>query len=157
MSQGNIAGLNFNASEEEEFYGEYEPLPNGEYLAIISDSEIKETKSGEGGYIKLTFEVQDPISDKGRKVFTNLNIYNKSQDAVKIARAELAAICRAIGVSNPQDTKELHDIPVVIKVKITKQEYNGEEKFQNKIIAYKSKSEKSEENKSQSKGLPWKK
>ena len=35
--------------------------------------------------------------------------------AVKIARAELSAICRAVGVMAPNDSVELHDLPLVMR------------------------------------------
>ena len=39
---------------------------------------------------------------------------NPNATTVKIARAELSAICRAVGVLAPKDSVELHNIPLVI-------------------------------------------
>ncbi|MFO7900232.1 MAG: DUF669 domain-containing protein [Planctomycetota bacterium] len=52
-----MANLNgFNAREVEPEVG-FEPIPAGKYLAIITGSEMKDTKAGTGRYLELTFEV----------------------------------------------------------------------------------------------------
>ena len=38
-----------------------------------------------------------------------------TSDLVKIARGELSAICRAVGVMQPRDSVELHNVPLEIK------------------------------------------
>ena len=54
--------------------------------------------------------------------------------AVKIARSELSAICRAVGVLQPKDSTELHDLPLVISVKCKKRRDTDE--VQNEIRGY---------------------
>ena len=74
---------------------DFEPLPAGKYLAIITDSEMKPTKSGSGNYLELTFQVIDgPF--KGRMLWSRLNLDNPNAQAVQIAQGELSAICRAV-------------------------------------------------------------
>ena len=102
-----------------------DPIPSGKFLAAIVESEMKPTKSGDGAYLELMFEVLDG-EYKGRKVWANLNLKNPSQTAVKIARAELSAICRAVGVMTPSDSTDLHNLPLVIKVKCKKRKDTGE-------------------------------
>ena len=58
--------------------------------------------------------------------WANLNLENPSQTAVKIARAELSAICRAVGVMTPSDSTDLHNLPLVIKVKCKKRKDTGD-------------------------------
>ena len=41
---------------------------------------------------------------------------NPNELAVRIARGELSAICRAVGVLTPSDSVELHNLPLVIRV-----------------------------------------
>jgi len=53
---------------------------------------------------------------------------------VKIARAELSAICRAVGVLTPRDSCELHNLPLVITVKCKKRPDTGE--ITNEIKGY---------------------
>jgi hypothetical protein len=45
---------------------------------------------------------------------------------VKIARGNLSALCRAIGVMQPRDSVELHNIPLVVTVKLKKREDTGD-------------------------------
>jgi hypothetical protein len=128
-----MASLNgFNAAEVEP-RSAFEPLPAGEYEAIIEESEEKPTKDGRGSYLQLVVQVVAG-DHKGRKLWARLNLNNPSQQAVEIARAELSAICRAVGVMNPQDSGELHNKPLVVAVKV--REYQGE--YQNEIKGWKS-------------------
>ena len=46
--------------------------------------------------------------------------------AVKIARGELSAICHAVGVMQPRDSVELHNLPLVIQVRVKKRTDTGE-------------------------------
>lgn len=113
-----MAAINFNAHQVEPQEA-FDPLPAGEYLCIIVGSEQKPTRSGNGFYLELEFEVIDG-PHKGRKLWDRLNLNNPSDMAVKIARATLSAICRAVGVMQPRDSCELHDIPLVCKVRVEK-------------------------------------
>jgi len=110
-----------------------DPLPAGKYLAVVSESELKPTKTGGGKYLQLTFQVIDG-EFKGRLVWARLNLENKSEMTVKIARGELSAICRAIGVMQPKDSVELHNVPLEINVGLKKRDDNGE--FTNVIKGY---------------------
>jgi len=120
-----MADLNgFNANQVEPTT-EFEPIPAGKYLAMITDSEMKPTKSGSGSYLQLTFQILEG-EYKGRFVWARLNLNNANATAVQIARSELSAICRAIGVMTPNDSVELHNLPLVITVKCKKREDSGE-------------------------------
>ena len=110
-----------------------DPLPAGKYPAVVSESELKPTKTGVGKYLQLTFQIIDG-EFKGRLVWARLNIENKSEMTVKIARGELSAICRAIGVMQPKDSVELHNVPLEINVGLKKRDDNGE--FTNVIKGY---------------------
>jgi hypothetical protein len=95
---------------------EFEAIPAGKYIAAITGSEMKPTKAGNGSFLELTFEVVEG-EFKGRKLWARLNLQNPNQIAVKIARAELSSICRAIGILQPRDSVELHNLPLVVTVK----------------------------------------
>ena len=112
---------------------EFEALPAGKYLAVITDSEMKPNKAGTGHYLQLAFEIIEG-PHKGRKVWARLNLDNPNATAVQIARAELSAICRAIGVLAPNDSVELHNLPLVISVKCKKRDDTGE--ITNEIKGY---------------------
>ena len=99
----------------------FEPLPAGKYLAAIVASEMKPTKKGDGSYLQLEFVVLEGDC-KGRKVWARLNLSNPNATAVEIARGELSAICRAVGVMQPKDSAELHNLPLQITVKLKKRD-----------------------------------
>ena len=137
--------LNFNANDHEPFVA-FDPIPEGKYLAVIRDSNQTETKKHDGHYLKLEFELIGDGKYKGRKVFDNLNLQNPSGDAVRIAKAKLSSICRAINIMRPKESCELHNIPLVIDVKLEKRKDipAGEPpKFSNNIIGYLSKKDAS--------------
>ncbi|MEX2672882.1 MAG: DUF669 domain-containing protein [Phycisphaeraceae bacterium] len=113
-----------------------DPLPAGKYVAVVSDSQMKPTKNANGSYLELTFDVIEG-EHKGRKAWARLNLHNPSEAAVKIARAELSAICRAVGVMQPRDSVELHNLPLVIAVKLKRREDTGE--LANEIKGYEAK------------------
>jgi hypothetical protein len=115
---------------------EFDPLPPGKYLAIIVETDLKPTQSGNGNYLELTFEILEG-QYKGRKVWARLNLDNPSEQAVKIARSELSAICRAVGVMTPNDSVELHNLPLVITVRCKKRKDTGE--IANEVKGYEKK------------------
>ncbi len=104
---------------------DFEPVQAGKYLAVITDSGMKPTRNGSGSFLELTFQIVEG-EFKGRKLWARLNLDNPNPLTVKIAQGELSAICRAIGVMAPNDSVELHNIPLVIAVKCKKREDTGE-------------------------------
>jgi len=130
-----MASLNgFNANEVDPNVG-FDPVPEGKYIAMITGSEMKPTKNGGGSYLELTFDIIDG-KYTGRKVWARLNLDNPNSTAVKMARGELSAICRAVGVLLPQDSVQLHSLPLVIKVVCKNRGDNGQ--ITNEIKGYES-------------------
>ena len=128
-----MAHLNgFNATEVEPTTS-FEPLPAGKYLAAITESEMKPTKSGAGSYLQMTLTILEG-EYKNRVLWARLNLNNPNATAVKIARSELSAICHAVGVMQPRDSVDLHNLPLVITVKVKKREDTGE--LTNEIKGY---------------------
>ncbi len=120
-----MANLNgFNAHEVDPNPA-FDPIPAGRYVAAITASEMKSTKSGSGSYLELTFSILEG-EYQGRTLWSRLNLNNPNATAVKIARGELSAICRAVGVMQPRDSVELHNLPLVINVKLRKRTDNDE-------------------------------
>ena len=130
-----MAILNFNANEVEPSKA-FDPIPAGKYIAVITDSEMKETRAGTGRYLQLEFEITDG-EFAGRKLWSRLNIENQNAEAVRMARADLSAICRAVNVLTPNDSADLHNLPLVIKVHCRKDKNTGE--ITNDIRGYESK------------------
>ena len=127
---GNLSG--FNAAEVEP-NSAFSPLPAGEYQAIISESEMKPTKNGLGKYLELKLQILNG-QHQNRTLFDRLNLVNKNDVAVQIAKGTLSSICRAVGVLTPNDSAELHNKPMGIVVKI-RADQNGNP--QNEIKGYK--------------------
>jgi len=120
-----MADLNgFNANEVEPSVA-FEPVPAGKYIAAITASEMKPTKKGDGSYLELEFTILEGDC-QGRKVWDRLCITHPNQQTVKIARGNLSAICRAIGVMQPKDSVELHNVPMLVTIKLKKRDDTGE-------------------------------
>jgi len=109
-----------------------ELLPAGEYQAIIvgsgarpEDPQTAEgyviSKSGKGAYLPMTFEVCAG-EFKGRQIRKNFNLKNTNPDAVRIARGEIKQLLLALNWDfakkpcGPEDTSEIHMIPLVVKI-----------------------------------------
>jgi len=127
-----MAKLNFDATQVDPAT-DFDPIPAGKYLAVITGSEMKPTKSGTGRYLELTFQVLDGPY-KNRRLWSRLNLENPSAQAVQIAQGELSALCRAVGVMQPKDSAELHNLPLVVAVKCKKREDTDE--IVNEITGY---------------------
>jgi hypothetical protein len=97
--------------------GNFEPLPAGWYTCTISQAELKDTKAGNGQYIKLRYDITGP-SHQGRVVFGNLNIKNANPKAEEIGRQQLGEIMRAIGLAKVADTDQLIGGQISIKLDI---------------------------------------
>ena len=147
-----MATLNFDANTVEPNVA-FEPVPAGKYIAVIIDSELKATKSGNGQFLELTFEIIEG-EYKGRKVWDRLNIDNPSQKTVEIARRNLSAICRAVNVMQPQDSVDLHNLPLEINVKCKKRDDSDE--ISNEIKGYATKANASAPPQTQQQSAPWK-
>ena len=120
---------------------EFQALPSGEYLMAVTESEMKETKTGTGQFLFMTLTVLNAAVQEhiGRKVFVRLNLINTNPTAVEIAQRELSAICHSVGVLKLQDSTQIHDLPMTCKV--AHLPAKGEFAESNKISAYKPASE----------------
>jgi len=123
---------NFNANDVDPAT-DFEPIPAGKYLAVITASEMKATKSGTGSFLELAFQIiEGPY--KNRVLWSRLNLDNPNRQAVQIAQAQLSSICRAVGVLTPRDSVQLHGLPLVIGVRLKRREDTDE--LTNEIRSY---------------------
>ena len=116
-----LSKYNIDVENESQEARNFDPLPDGQYEVIISRSEMRDTKAGDGEMLVLTFEVIEGDYE-GRLLWENINLVNKSDVAERIGRSQLASICKAVGVMNPQDSADLHDKPLVITVRRDKKD-----------------------------------
>lgn len=116
-----------------------DPIPAGEYLAMIVDSDMKPTKDGRGQYLELVHQIVDgPF--KGRKVWARLNLVNANQQTATIAQAQLSSITHALGLQDTpiSDSQQLHNRPLVIRVSFEKADGQRRTSDSNDVKGWKS-------------------
>ena len=113
-----MAQLNFNAAEIDTT--SRDAIPSGTYEAVVTDSEMKATKNGLGMGINLTFEILSDGPAKGRKVFAWINYEHPKVEAQRIGREELASLCKAVGITDLDDTVQLHNLPLLVTIGLDK-------------------------------------
>lgn len=111
-----MAMLNFDATTVQP-NDSFSPIPAGDYIAQITNSELKPTKAGNGMILNLTWTVLDGMY-ANRKIFDRVNVQNQNPEAEKIGQRQLSSICHTLGVMKLQDSNQLHGKPCKIKVKI---------------------------------------
>ena len=99
-----MAQLGFHADDYDPT-DEFEPLPPGEYLTMITEASVENTKSG-GQMVKVTYTVMEGQFE-GRKLWSQHNIVNSSPKAEEIGRKEISRIAHAIGQPRINDTEQL--------------------------------------------------
>lgn len=130
--------LNFNAQSVAPATGQLDAIPKGWYVAVIEASEMKPTKNGDGSYLELKLNI---VHGKytNRKLYARLNLNNPNPIAQEIGYKELSAVCHATGVLQVQDSSQLHNIPIKVRVKVRKGD--GEYDDNNEITAYRNQNE----------------
>jgi len=119
MSDGDLRGFFGDAFDPAtvEPSEDYVALLPGKYPVIIDSAEVKETKAGNGHYIKVALSVLEGPS-KNRKLWDNINIDNPSEKCVEIGMRQLSAICQAVGLTAIRDTAELSGKTCIAHVKV---------------------------------------
>jgi hypothetical protein len=112
----------------------YDLLPAGWYTARIGDVVLKDTKSGTGQFLAITYDVVWP-SHQGRKVFGNLNIRNANAEAERIGRQQLGELMRASGMSELRQTDDL--INRQCQIKVTIKPADGQYEARNEVKGFK--------------------
>lgn len=112
---------------------DFAPIPAGDYTAMIIDSQMKPTKTGRGQYLELTLQVIDG-QFANRMIWDRLTLVHDNPKTVEIAQRQLSAICHAVGVLQVQDSAQLHNLPMVVRLKyIDDQQYGAK----NEVASYK--------------------
>lgn len=102
----------------------FAPIPPGKYTAEIVVTHLRPTKAGDGRYLQIEFKItHGPYL--GRKLWARVNLENASAVAVRMAKAELSAICHAVGVLTPRDSAELHGKRLVLGVDLVEDKATG--------------------------------
>jgi hypothetical protein len=98
----------FDATAHDTTQTEYADLPEGIYSLEVIQSEVVATSKGDGTMLKLRYSVIEPEEYKGRLIFGNINLENPNSIAQEVGQKFLASLCRAIGLSEIEDSDELH-------------------------------------------------
>lgn len=130
----------FNASEAED--AGFSVIPAGWYVASIVKSQLKDTRNNDGKMISLQFKIIEGEYAK-RIVFANLNIINKNDTAVRIAKSDLKKICEAIDMETVIDTDDL--LGNELQIKLIEKKATGKYPAGNEIKDYRSSDEEIEE------------
>ena len=116
-----LTGFNAANHEEATERQSFEVIPEGDYVAIIQDSTVKDCRNAAAGkYLEITMEILDG-EFKGRKIWHKLSLWFTDLTAGhtsmrESAEKELGNICRAVGIITPNDSGELHGKPISIKL-----------------------------------------
>ena len=104
----------FKSSEHEPVSFDFS-IPDGDYLAAVTKSEVKTSKAG-NEYLSLGFQILEGAK-KNLWVWSNYNIGHPDHDVKRMAWGQLTVLCQAIGIDEFDETEELHDLPLIITVK----------------------------------------
>jgi hypothetical protein len=129
-----MANFSFDTSTVAPRENSFSLIPAGRYPAVIEESDIQPLKSGNGQALVLTFRIVDGEYN-GRKIWNRLNIRHTNPEAERISQQGLRELCDAIGVTRMQDTVELHNKPMTIRVKI-REDKTGQYEPTNEIAGY---------------------
>ena len=107
-----MSEYNFNANTAPEPM-DFEPMPVGDYLCAITNTEIGEPNAKDTQQLKITYKVLDG-QHKGREISEWYSIIcPTSAKAEEIAQRNLRQICESIGIAGFTQTEELHDKPLI--------------------------------------------
>ena len=88
-------------------------LPAGQYVAMITEAELKPYRMSPRDYLLLTFQIiEGPYA--GCLLWKQLNLNHPHPTIRSLASEELGSICRAVGLSTLQDYTELYNRPLMI-------------------------------------------
>lgn len=110
---------NFDPSDHDP-HKSFAPLPSGWYAAKLNAAELRRTRSGDGQYLWLEWELLEDYhpDHKGRRAWDRLNLWHENPQARDIAASLLSAICHAVGVGPIDDTDALVGKSLAIKLRV---------------------------------------
>ncbi len=113
------AGFDIDSVEPQ---GDFDTIPPGKYPVVIDKAEVKQTKKGDGSYVKFTMTVLDGPY-RNRKLWPMINIANPEPTCVKIGLGQLSALGRATGITYVSDENQFLGKTCIAHVKV-KEEQN---------------------------------
>lgn len=105
----------YNPADYSQDFSSNPVLPEGRYLVSAVTVKEKESSTTPGNkYVEIAWSAQDG-SHRGL-AYSRLNLVNRSERAVLLARNELTAILAAIGRGRPRQFEDILGIPIVITI-----------------------------------------
>jgi hypothetical protein len=86
----------FNADEEEG--SSYDLMPNGKYIAEVTEATVKETRAGTGSLVNLKWTVTEGDCAK-RVLFQSILVRHENADAQRIGKQKMKDLCIACSVT----------------------------------------------------------
>ena len=93
--------FNWGGFDPDKITDDRQPIPAGEYQAMVTEASEDPTRAGNGLILKLTWTIAAG-AQKGRKVFQRITLANPNEQAVTIGHAELKRVCAAVGIARPK-------------------------------------------------------
>lgn len=90
--------------------GDFELMPEMYAVLEVSAADIEDTKDSQGKQVKLVIDVVEPEEFKGRKLWAYWVIHHEDPENgqyKKFGKPNFDRLCRAIEVSDPEDTDDL--------------------------------------------------
>lgn len=105
--------LNFDATQ-------YEPrsrIGEGWHEAVVQHSEgpVQSQRNPANSFLAVHFQIVDGQS-KGKNIVSRFNLWNTSEDAVRIAHEELSGLAQSMGMTALGASEDLHGHGVMIRV-----------------------------------------
>ena len=122
--------------------GGWSSWAQGDYRMMVIESEVKDTKVGNGKFLNVKLVCLDGEREGDHK-FDILILEHPSEIATRIGRARLKELAIAVGHPTPdriEDSEELHGtaVNVYITRKLAKDEkYADSEGYENRVAGYK--------------------
>ena len=84
-------------------------IPEGKYMAKVTDSKLIPTRAGNGHILELTWQIQSGPHER-RLIWDKITLIHTSQQAQEIGRKQWKKALRAAGIDHsPQDSSEIHN------------------------------------------------
>lgn len=129
-----MASFDYDFNEVPE--SEFSALPEGDYVVVITASEKKLNKEGTSHYLETVFEVIDG-DYKGRKIWERYNLWHSKPTVANISRRDVKKISQCCGFTvQPNDSAELHNIPLILRLTVYLDDYQGKKEEKNKVSDY---------------------
>ena len=114
----------FDITTVERTSASYGVIPAGVYVAIISKTELVDTKAGDGRYLNVTHQIIEG-DYKNRLIWEMVHRVNKNPKTVKQGDEALCMLGEACHTPQFNDSEVFHNIPLLITVKVNAARDNG--------------------------------